>query len=84
MMGISQIIMSQKRSCISSVDMLNMPKCYTLNLSVVKNSKFLVCMVTDPFFADKPANDDVIIHRITMAHPYRWTVAKLSLEKSVH
>ena len=52
MMGISHIIMSlfyKKGPCISSVDMF----VCTLNISVEKTCKFLVCMVADPSFANK-------------------------------
>ena len=95
MMGISQIILSlpyTKNACISSVNMF----LYTLNISVARSCKFLVGMATDPSFAVKFAKDDMnnpmasfmqsinfIIHRTTMAHPYKWTVAKLCLEKSI-
>ena len=59
MMGISQIIISlpyTKSPCISSVDMF----LRTLNISVARTCKFLVCMVTDPLPANKSAKDDVL------------------------
>ena len=71
-----------------------------LNLSVTRTCKFLVCMLTDPFFANKSAKDDVlslfvILRHLSCSllillfierlwHIHKWAVAKLGFEKSIH
>ena len=50
----NEFVLHNKSPCISSLDML----LCTLNTSVARARKFLVCMVTDPSFPNKSSKKD--------------------------